>query len=232
MALAERMMNARFGDELVDHFTYVLASDGDLMEGISHEAISIAGHLKLSRLIVLYDDNDISIDGPLDLTESGDALGRFEAAGWDAVPIDGHDHAAIEKAIEAARQSDKPSLIACKTTIGYGSPNKQGTSGVHGAPLGDDEIALTRETLGWSSEPYDIPCDLLDNWRMAGRTMPQPAKLGKSVLPLNRRKPKTALSARSPGTYRKAWTALLMRSKNNLLTKSRAGQHANLPKKR
>ena len=170
MALAERMMNARFGDELVDHFTYVLASDGDLMEGISHEAISIAGHLKLSRLIVLYDDNDISIDGPLDLTESGDALGRFEAAGWDAVRIDGHDHAAIEKAIEAARQSDKPSLIACKTTIGYGSPNKQGTSGVHGAPLGDDEIALTRETLGWSSEPYDIPSDLLDNWRMAGRT--------------------------------------------------------------
>ena len=131
MALAERMMNARFGDELVDHFTYVLASDGDLMEGISHEAISIAGHLKLSRLIVLYDDNDISIDGPLDLTESGDALGRFEAAGWDAVRIAGHDHAAIEKAIEAARQSDKPSLIACKTTIGYGSPNKQGTSGVH-----------------------------------------------------------------------------------------------------
>ena len=170
MALAERMMNARFGDELVDHFTYVLASDGDLMEGISHEAISIAGHLKLSRLILLYDDNDISIDGPLDLTESGDALGRFEAAGWDAVRIDGHDHAAIEKAIEAARQSDKPSLIACKTTIGYGSPNKQGTSGVHGSPLGDDEIALTRQTLSWSSEPYDIPSDLLDNWRMAGRT--------------------------------------------------------------
>ncbi len=170
MALAERMLNARFGDELVDHFTYVLASDGDLMEGISHEAISIAGHLKLSRLIVLYDDNDISIDGPLDLTESGDALGRFEAAGWDAVRIDGHDHAAIEAAIEAARQSDKPSLIACKTTIGYGSPNKQGTSGVHGAPLGDEEIALTRESLGWSSEPYEIPNDLLDVWRMAGRT--------------------------------------------------------------
>ena len=169
MALAERMMNARFGDELVDHFTYVLASDGDLMEGISHEAISIAGHLKLSRVIVLYDDNDISIDGPLNLTESGDALGRFEAAGWDAVRIDGHDHAAIEAAIAAARNSDKPSLIACKTTIGYGSPNKQGTSGVHGAPLGDEEIALTRETLGWSSEPYEIPSDLLDGWRMAGR---------------------------------------------------------------
>ena len=169
MALAERMMNARFGDDLVDHYTYVLASDGDLMEGISHEAISIAGHLKLSRLIVLYDDNGISIDGPLDLAESGDALGRFEAAGWNAVRIDGHDHDAIEAAIAAARTSDKPSLIACKTTIGYGSPNKAGTSGVHGAPLGDDEIALTRESLGWSSEPYEIPSALLDEWRVAGR---------------------------------------------------------------
>ena len=190
MALAERMMNARFGDELVDHFTYVLASDGDLMEGISHEAISIAGHLKLSRLIVLYDDNDISIDGPLDLTESGDALGRFEAAGWDAVRIDGHDHAAIEKAIEAARQSDKPSLIACKTTIGYGSPNKQGTSGVHGAPLGDDEIALTRETLAGRRSLMIFPaiCSIIGAWPDA--PMPQPAKPGKSVLPRNRRKPK------------------------------------------
>ncbi len=169
MALAERMMNARFGDDLVDHFTYVLASDGDLMEGISHEAISIAGHLQLSRLIVLYDDNDISIDGPLDLTESGDALTRFEAAGWDAVRIDGHDADAIEKAIAAARESDKPSMIACKTTIGYGAPNKQGTSGVHGSPLGDEEIALTRETLGWSSEPFEIPSELLDAWRVAGR---------------------------------------------------------------
>ncbi len=169
MALAERMMNARFGDELVDHFTYVLASDGDLMEGISHEAISIAGHLKLSRLIVLYDDNDISIDGPLNLTESGDALGRFQAAGWDAVRIDGHDTDAIETAIANARQTDKPSLIACKTTIGYGSPNKQGTSGVHGAPLGDEEIALTREALGWSAEPFEIPSHVLDAWRLAGR---------------------------------------------------------------
>ncbi|MGC6534921.1 MAG: transketolase [Parvibaculales bacterium] len=169
MALAERMMNARFSDELVDHFTYVLASDGDLMEGISHEAISIAGHLQLSKLIVLYDDNDISIDGPLSLAESGDALMRFEAAGWDAVRIDGHDMDAIAEAIEAARNSDKPSLIACKTTIGYGSPNKAGTSGVHGAPLGEDEIGLTRAQLGWSHEPFDIPSDILDSWRMAGR---------------------------------------------------------------
>ncbi|EJW21439.1 hypothetical protein IMCC14465_12350 [alpha proteobacterium IMCC14465] len=168
MALAERMMNSRFGDDLVNHYTYVLASDGDLMEGISHEAISLAGHLKLSKLIVLYDDNDISIDGPLDLAESGDALGRFEAAGWFAERIDGHDPDAIEAAISAAQTRDKPSLIACKTTIGYGAPNKQGTSGVHGAPLGDEEIDLTREALGWTSEPFDIPSDILDSWRMAG----------------------------------------------------------------
>ena len=170
MALAERMMNARFGDDLVDHYTYVIASDGDLMEGISHEAISIASHMQLSRLIVLYDDNDISIDGPLSLAETGDALGRFTAAGWDAVRIDGHDTDAIEKAIAAARKSDKPSLIACKTQIGYGSPNKAGTSGVHGAPLGEDEIGLTREQLGWSHAPFEVPSDILDAWRMAGRT--------------------------------------------------------------
>ena len=169
MALAERMMNARFGDDLVDHYTYVIASDGDLMEGISHEAISIAGHMKLSRLIVLYDDNDISIDGPLSLAETGDALGRFTAAGWDTVRIDGHDTNAIEQAIAQARESDKPSLIACKTQIGYGSPNKAGTSGVHGAPLGDEEIGLTREQLGWSHAPFEVPSDVLDAWRMAGR---------------------------------------------------------------
>ncbi|MGC6521544.1 MAG: transketolase [Candidatus Micropelagos thuwalensis] len=168
MALAERMLNSRFGDDLVNHYTYVLASDGDLMEGISHEAISLAGHLKLSKLIVLYDDNDISIDGPLNLAESGDALGRFEAAGWFAERIDGHDPDAIEAAISAAQTRDKPTLIACKTTIGYGAPNKQGTSGVHGAPLGDEEISLTREALGWTSEPFDIPSDILDSWRMAG----------------------------------------------------------------
>ena len=168
MALAERMLNNRFGDDLVNHYTYVLASDGDLMEGISHEAISLAGHLKLSKLIVLYDDNDISIDGPLNLAESGDALGRFEAAGWFAERIDGHDPDAIEAAISAAQTRDKPTLIACKTTIGYGAPNKQGTSGVHGAPLGDEEISLAREALGWTSEPFDIPSDILDSWRMAG----------------------------------------------------------------
>ena len=182
MALSERMMNARFGEDLVDHHTYVLASDGDLMEGISHEAISIAGHLKLSKLIVLYDDNEISIDGPLNLSESGDALQRFEAAGWDAVRIDGHDFDAIEQAIAAARASDKPSLIACRTVIGYGSPNKQGTSGSHGAPLGEDEITLTREALGWEAGSFEVPSDLLDAWRVAGRAHASTRKAWESRL--------------------------------------------------
>jgi len=176
MALAERLQQARFGSDLVDHYTYVIASDGDLMEGISHEAISIAGHLGLSRLIVLYDDNDISIDGPLSLSESGDALKRFEAAGWDAVRIDGHDADAIEKAIAEAQKSDKPSLIACKTTIGFGSPNKGGKSSSHGAALGAEEIELTRKELGWPHEPFDIPSDVLDAWRVAGLKSCKPRK--------------------------------------------------------
>ncbi len=168
MALAERMAQARYGSEIVDHFTYVIASDGDLMEGISHEAISLAGHLKLSKMIVLYDDNDITIDGALSLSESGDALMRFKAAGWNATRINGHDAKAIAQAIEAAQKSDKPTLIACKTVIGYGSPNKQGTSGSHGAALGGDEIKLTREALGWAHEPFVIPQNVLDAWRAIG----------------------------------------------------------------
>ncbi|MBV6659218.1 MAG: transketolase [Devosiaceae bacterium] len=168
MALAERKLAADFGAELVDHYTYVLASDGDLMEGISHEAISIAGHLKLSKLIVLFDDNEISIDGPTSLSESGDMLERFEAANWDTVRIDGHSAADIATAIERARQSDKPSLIACKTKIGYGAPTKEGTSKSLGAPLGDEEIAGTREALGWPHAPFEVPVDILDAWRIVG----------------------------------------------------------------
>ncbi|MDQ0316983.1 transketolase [Amorphus orientalis] len=168
MALAERMMNARYGDDLVDHRTYVIASDGDLMEGISHEAISLAGHLRLNRLIVLYDDNQISIDGPLDLSESGDALKRFEAAGWNASRIDGHNASDILAALEAAKTSDKPTLIACRTTIGYGSPNKAGTSASHGSPLGAAEAAAARDALDWHAEPFEIPADVRDAWRIAG----------------------------------------------------------------
>ena len=167
-ALAERMMNARYGNDLVDHHTYVFAGDGCLMEGISHEAISMAGHLKLDRLIVLFDDNDISIDGSTDLSVSDDQLARFAASNWDVTRVDGHDPEAIDKAITNAKASDKPSLIACRTVIGYGAPTKQGTSATHGAPLGDDEIAGTRAALGWSHAPFEIPDDVLNAWRSAG----------------------------------------------------------------
>ncbi len=168
MAIAERILATRFGDDIVDHYTYVLAGDGDLMEGISHEAISLAGHLKLSKLIVLFDDNNITIDGPLDITESGDQIARFKAAGWNAVRIDGHDPEAIASEIATAKLSSSPSLIACRTTIGYGAPNKQGTSGVHGAPLGEDEIKAARKQLGWTSEPFEIPARIRDAWRLGG----------------------------------------------------------------
>jgi transketolase len=168
MALAERLLAARFGDKVVDHYTYVLASDGDLMEGVSHEAISLAGHLKLSKLIVLYDDNGITIDGALSLSESGDALKRFEAAGWNATRIDGHNPDEIAAAIEKAQKSDRPTLIACRTVIGYGAPNKQGKSSAHGSPLGSEEIALARSTLGWTAEPFVVPTEILDAWRIAG----------------------------------------------------------------
>jgi len=168
MALAERMMAARFGDDLVDHHTYVIAGDGCLMEGISHEAISMAGHLGLSKLIVLFDDNAISIDGGTDLSVSDDQQARFAASGWHVQSVDGLDPEAIAAAIEAAKASDKPSMIACKTIIGFGAPNKQGTSATHGAPLGDDEIAAAREKMGWSAAPFEIPDDVLAAWRANG----------------------------------------------------------------
>ncbi|MDG1286049.1 MAG: transketolase [Rickettsiales bacterium] len=169
MALAERMLNAEFGGDLVEHFTYAIAGDGCLMEGISQEAISLAGHLGLSKFILLWDDNNISIDGEISLSDSTNQLMRFEASGWDTQEIDGHDAAAIAQAIAKAQKTGKPSLIACKTTIGYGSPNKEGTSATHGAPLGEDEIAATREKLGWLvPEAFEIPDEILHEWRIAG----------------------------------------------------------------
>ncbi|MFO0408067.1 MAG: transketolase [Labrys sp. (in: a-proteobacteria)] len=169
MALGERMLAAEFGADLVDHHTYVLASDGDLMEGISHEAISIAGHLKLNRLIVLFDDNGISIDGPLSIAESGDQLMRFEAAGWAACRVDGHDPEAIAAENEAAHRSDRPTLIACRTTIGYGAPKKAGSKDSHGSPLGAEEIEGARKALDWPHAPFEIPADILADWRAAGQ---------------------------------------------------------------
>ena len=168
MAMAERHMAAVFGDAVVDHKTYVLASDGDLMEGISQEAIALAGHLKLSKLIVLFDDNGISIDGALSLSDSTDQVKRFEASGWNAVRVDGHDPKAIAAALTKAQTSDRPTLIACKTTIGFGAPTKAGKSSSHGSPLGADEIKGAREALGWTSPPFEVPNEILSNWRAAG----------------------------------------------------------------
>lgn len=168
MALAERLMNARFGDGLVDHYTYVIAGDGCLMEGLSHEAISLAGHLRLNRLIVLFDDNQISIDGATSLSCSDDQLARFTASGWSAGRVNGHDPEAVAAAIAQARDNDRPSLIACRTVIGFGAPNRQGSEKAHGAPLGADEIAKTRAALHWPHAPFHIPDAVARQWRAVG----------------------------------------------------------------
>ena len=168
MAIAERLMAARFGEALVDHHTYVMVGDGCLMEGISHEAISLAGHLRLSKLIVLFDDNSISIDGATNLSCSDDQLARFQAAGWASVRIDGHNPDEVAAALAVARRSDRPSFIACRTIIGFGAPNKQGSEKVHGAPLGATEIAAARAHLGWPYPPFEVPEDILTAWREPG----------------------------------------------------------------
>ena len=168
MALAERLLNARFGNDFVDHTTYVIAGDGCLMEGLSHEAISLAGHLRLGKLIVLFDDNSISIDGATSLSCSDDQLARFKASGWSACRIDGHDPEAIAAAIEQARASDRPSLIACRTVIGFGAPNRQGSEKAHGAPLGTEEVVKTRAALDWPHAPFEIPEYVAEQWRAIG----------------------------------------------------------------
>ncbi|TAL39506.1 MAG: transketolase [Alphaproteobacteria bacterium] len=169
-ALAERLLNARFGNDIVNHYTYVIASDGDLMEGISHEACSLAGHLGLGKLIVLYDDNDISIDGPTSLSFTDDSCKRFEAYGWETFKVDGHNPEQISKAIAAAQINvNKPTLIACKTKIGFGAPTKQGSASSHGSPLGDEEIAGARKNLGWGHAPFVIPDAVLSAWRAVGQ---------------------------------------------------------------
>ncbi|MFB2553423.1 transketolase [Ensifer soli] len=165
MAIAERKLSEEFGAGLIDHYTYVIAGDGCLMEGISQEAITLAGHLKLDKLIVFWDDNNISIDGPISIADSTDQHARFRAANWHTIAIDGHDPDAIAAAIEEAQKSDKPTMIAAKTVIGFGAPNKAGTHKVHGSPLGKDEIAATRKALNWESEPFVVPADVLDGWR-------------------------------------------------------------------
>jgi transketolase len=169
MALAERLLNRRYGDDIVNHYTYCVAGDGCLMEGISHEAISLAGHLKLGRLIVLFDDNQISIDGPTSLSVSDDQIERFRASHWHTARVDGHDPEAIALAVANAKSvTDKPSLIACRTVIGYGAPSKAGTAATHGSPLGAEEIAGAREKLLWRHHPFELPKPVLANWRAGG----------------------------------------------------------------
>jgi transketolase len=169
MAIAERMLAARYGELVVDHRTYVLAGDGCLMEGISHEAIALAGHLGLRKLVLLWDDNNITIDGAVSLADSVDQVKRFEAAGWRASRIDGHDPQAIATALDAAQASDRPVMIACKTTIGYGAPTKAGTHAAHGAALGKDEVAGARAALGWTSAPFEIPDHIKAAWAEAAK---------------------------------------------------------------
>jgi transketolase len=168
MAMAERHLNAVFGNDLVDHKTWVIAGDGCLMEGINHEAIGLAGHLQLGSLNVLWDDNRITIDGAVDLSSSEDIAARYKATGWHVVACDGHDFDDIHRALAEAAADPRPTLVACRTVIGYGAPNKQGSSKVHGSPLGHEEIAATRAELGWQSEPFVVPDDILAAWRQLG----------------------------------------------------------------
>lgn len=169
MAMAERILAAKYGKDVCNHYTYVIAGDGCLMEGISEEAVSLAGHWKLNKLIVFWDNNNITIDGHVSDANSTDQIKRFEAVGWNTISIDGQNSQEIEKAIKKAQKSKKPTLIACKTTIGFGAPHKCGTSKCHGSPLGAEEIAAMRQTLGWSAAPFEVPAPILNYWREAGK---------------------------------------------------------------
>ena len=182
MAIAERKLEQEFGSDLQDHYTYALCGDGCLMEGISHEAIALAGHLKLNKLVLFWDNNSITIDGAVSLSDSTDQVARFKAVHWNTIEVDGHDQKAISDAIEAAHTSDRPTFIACKTVIGFGAPNKAGTHKVHGSPLGAEEIAATRKALNWESEAFDTPADVLDAWRNAGERSVQARKAWESRL--------------------------------------------------
>ena len=169
MALAEREINAKFGDDLCNHYTYVICGDGCLMEGISEEAISLAGLWKLNKLIVLWDNNNITIDGTVDKSNATDQIARFKAVGWNTISIDGHNYDEISAAIESAQKSDKPTLIACKTVIGFGAPNKCGTPKIHGAPLGEDELKCMKAQFGWTAAPFETPAEIVATWRAAGQ---------------------------------------------------------------
>ena len=217
MAVAERSLGAQFGADAVDHYTYVITGDGCLMEGISHEVISFAGHHKLDKLIVLWDNNEISIDGATDLSVSDDQIKRFQAQGWDTFDVDGHDFAAVEAAIEAARKTDKPSMISCRTIIGFGSPNKQGTEHTHGAPLGEDEVAAARVELNWPHKAFEIPEDILASWRQIGARGKAASQAWKERLAGLDDKNRNALEARLNGTLPKTLDASIIAHKKDLV---------------
>ena len=169
MALAEKIISSKFGTDVCDHYTYVIMGDGCLMEGISEEAISLAGHWRLNKLIAFWDNNNVTIDGNVSVASSTDQIARFKANGWNTISIDGHNYCQIDRAIKRAQKSNRPTLIACKTTIGYGAPNKCNSPKCHGSPLGADELALMRKNLNWTAEPFSVPSDILKNWRDAGK---------------------------------------------------------------
>ncbi len=183
-ALAEEILKEKFGKKIINHKTYVLAGDGCLMEGISHEALSLAGHLKLKNLILLFDNNSISIDGPTNLAVSDDFKKRFNSYGWNYIEIDGHNEKQIFNALKKSQKSKAPSVISCKTIIGYGSPNKSGTASVHGSPLGKDEVALARKKLKWNCKPFIIPKNIINEWRKIGAKASQKSK-NKKIKPKN-----------------------------------------------
>lgn len=214
MAMAERALNAEYGDGLVDHYTYCIAGDGCLMEGISQEAISLAGHLRLNKLIVLFDDNGISIDGPTSLSTSEDHLARFKACGWDVQAVDGHDPVAVAQALYNARAAEAPSMIACKTTIAKGAPGKAGTAASHGAPLGAEEVAATRLALGWRHGPFDIPQAILSAWREAGAR--GAADFDAWTQRLHESGRETAFCARIAGDLSEGWAEALSKLKRRL----------------
>jgi transketolase len=222
MAIAERAIAASFGGELVDHRTYVLAGDGCLMEGISQEAISLAGHLRLNKLIVLFDDNQISIDGPTSLSTSDDQSARFAASGWMTTRIDGHDPAAIAGALAAAAAADRPTLIACRTVIGYGAPNKQGTAATHGSPLGAAEVAAARAKLGWPHPAFEIPAAIRDAWRQIGRRGQATSRAWRARLDQMPGERRRDWDRRQSGDLPAAWTSALAAYKKSLVEKPAA----------
>ena len=230
MAMAERILNAEYGDDLVDHKIWCVAGDGCLMEGISHEAASLAGHLKLARLNILFDDNQISIDGPTSLSVSDDHRRRFEAQGWHTAACDAHDFESVEKALEEAAAADRPSLICCGSTIGYGSPTKGGTSSAHGSPLGAEECDAVRKKLGWTHPPFEIPPEILQAWRAIGaRGIPEFEKWTARLKKSPRREEFLSRVARNelpPGwdSELRAWAKAAARDKPKMATRAAGGE--------